>query len=105
MEKSKVETLVGFAMRAGKVKVGVGSIEKVKSLPLMIMCGTAAKNTIEKVKSLKRRYESTVIISKDITLEEIVHKKNAKVIGITDSMFSKGILENLDSHYTLMVEA
>ena len=98
---SKPITFIGFAIKARKVRFGVGAVGTLKpKVPLLIVCDSASDNTKKEVVKLATKLRSTLLIATDVKLEDIVHKENCKLIAISDEGLSKAILENLDCHFT-----
>lgn len=99
MTKSKIETYIGFAIRANKYRLGVNSINTLKKVKLLLLCETSAKNTrIEAVK-LSKKFHCQIILSKGKTIEEITGKELCKLMAITDASLAKAILDNLDNNF------
>lgn len=103
MPTDKVISMVGFAMRAGKVVFGSDGIERYhKKKHLIIICKSASQNTRDKV----TRTNSSVptLISHAVAVEELTHKPNCKVIAITDKQMAQAILTNKNGTYQLVAE-
>ena len=101
MEKNKVSTFIGFAVRARKVKCGVNAIKTIKgSVPVIVICKSASENTVSDVVSVAKKLSAQIIISNDYLLEDIVHKENCKVVAILDKALATAILEHLDAGFT-----
>ena len=102
VQKDKIETLTGFAVKAGKLVYGSDNIVKGRKKQLVMMCGTAAENTQKAVKSFCKESETDLIITQK-PLEEIVYRKNCKVIAFTDKQMAEAIKENINENYTLII--
>ncbi len=102
MEKDKVETLIGFAVKASKLVYGSDNIVGGRKKPLVIMCGSAAENTRKSVIDFCNRTKTDLIITKK-TLEEIVYRKNCKVIAFKDAQMAGAVKKNINENYTLIV--
>ena len=101
MEKNKVVTFIGFAVRARKVKCGVNAIKTIKgNVPVIVICKTASENTFNDVVSIAKKLNATLIISENYLVEDIVHKENCKVVAITDKALATAVLEHLDTGFT-----
>ena len=101
MEKNKVVTFIGFAVRARKVKCGVNAIKTLKgSVPVIVICKSASENTFNDVISVAKKLSAQVIISQEYLVEDIVHKENCKVVAITDKALATAVLEHLDAGFT-----
>ena len=99
-KKSKVETFIGFSIKAGKVRCGVNAIATLKKVNLLILCATASDNTKEDAKKLMKRFHCHLIISNKKTVEELTGKEKCKLMAITDKGLSKAIEDNLDNDFT-----
>ena len=103
MQKDKVESILGFAIKAGKVIFGADSIERYhKKKHLIIMCKTLATNTREKL--LRTNPGVPAIVSHGIEVEELTHKLNCKVIAVTDKQMAQAILTNKNGTYQVVTE-
>ena len=101
-QKDKVETLTGFAVKASKLVYGSDNIIKGRKKPLVMMCSTASDNTKAAVKSFCDTTQTDLIITKK-PLEEIVYRKNCKVIAFTDKQMAEAIKKNINENYTLII--
>lgn len=100
MEKSKILTYIGFALRARKVRQGVNAVQSLqKSVKVLILCKTASRNTFDEAVKIAKRLNSTLIISVDVKIEDVVKKEHCKLIAIEEDELAKAILNNLDSHF------
>ena len=101
MINSKPITFIGFAIKARKVRFGVGAVSTLKpKVPLLILCDTASDNTKNDAVKLSKKLHSTLLIATGVKVEEIVYKEKCKLIAITDEGLAKAIIENLDCHFT-----
>lgn len=103
MQTDKVVSLVGFAMRAGKVVFGADGIERYHGKKhLIIMSKDVSQNTKERV--IRRNSQVPALLSREIGVEEITHKAKCKVIAITDKQMAQAILTNKNGTYQLVTE-
>ena len=65
MEKDKIESLLGFAVKAGKIVYGADGLEATRTRVFVIfLCDTASDNTKKKIRVLASGKRSPVIIPK-----------------------------------------
>ena len=103
MVTDKVETLIGFAIRAGKVVFGTDNIENYrKRKHLILICGTLSENSKSKVVRLAGNIP--VVISRQRLLSEITHRDGCKALALTDKQMSQAILSNMNGNYQLVTE-
>ncbi len=101
MQNSKPLTFIGFAIKARKVRCGVGAISTLKGkVPLLIICSTASDNTFDDAIKLSKKLSSKLLVATDVKVEDIVYKENCKLIAISDMGLAKAIIENIDSHFS-----
>ena len=101
MANSKIETYIGFCIRAGKISVGSGAISTLKGgVKLLILDGTAAKNSMRLALKFKNRFNCPLIICKT-GFGRVVNREGAKLAAIRDEELSKAILQNLDQNFEL----
>lgn len=92
--KTKAETFIGFAIRARAFRIGVNACATLKRASLIIVCGTAAENTVKDALKLSRRFKCRIIKSVTKPLSEYAHRENAKVMAVTDVKLAEAILKN-----------
>ena len=97
----KVDTFVGFSIKARKIVLGAGTIDLLKrDVYLVIVCSSASENTKKVALKYKNRFSCPLIICK-IGLENVVHKAGCKIAAIRDINLAKAICDNLDGDYEL----
>ena len=92
-KKTKFETLIGFAIKSGKTKIGAGAVETLRRAELIIVCKSASENSISKAKKLARKLGARLYVTTVKPLEEITYKINSKIMAITDVQFAKSIID------------
>lgn len=102
MPANKIDTYIGFALKSRKVVFGLDllKVQAVK-IKVIIADNTLSEKSLREVKFLSGKYKIPLLIS-EAELNETLHKKNCKTIGITDINLSKAVLANIDgSFYSL----
>ncbi len=100
MQKSKVETFIGFAMRTGNYRIGANAVATLKRVNVMFVCKSASENTKKDALKLSNKFHCPLVETVSKTLEEITHRENGKVMAIADKKLSLAILENLEKEIT-----
>ena len=101
MANSKIETYIGFCIKSGKISLGSGAIDTLKGgVKLLILDGTAAKNSQRLALKFQNRFNCPLLICKS-GFERIVNREGAKLAAIRDEELSKAILQNLDQNFEL----
>lgn len=101
MANSKIESYIGFCIKSGKISIGSGAISPLKGgVKLLILDGTAAKNSQRLALKFQNRFNCPLIICK-VGFERIVNRDGAKLAAIKDEELSKAILQNLDDNFEL----
>ena len=101
MNNSKPLTFIGFAIKARKVRCGVGAISTLKGkVPLLIICSTASDNTFDEAVKLSKKLCSKLLVATNVKVEDVVCKDNCKLIAISDVALAKAIIDNIDCHFT-----
>ena len=104
MLAGKVESYIGFCLRARKIALGSGSVDVLKKgVYLIIVCSTASENTFSLALKYKNRYSCPLIICK-VGLENAVHKPGCKIAAVRDYELAKAICANADGDYELYTE-
>lgn len=97
----KVETYLGFCLRARKIAVGGGSIETLKKgVYLLIVCSSASENTLKVALKYKNRFSCPLLICK-VGLENVLHREGCKLAAVRDAGLAKAILANAGEDYEL----
>lgn len=105
MQKSKIESYIGFAIKAGKAVMGYNAIVTAKAKKyLLICCRTASYNAIDKIKKLAHKQQCMLAMLYKGSLEEITGKKNCKVIAICDKNFAAALQAVFDTQLNVFEE-
>ena len=91
MQKSKVETFIGFSIKSGKIIFGLDNIEKYhKKIHLIVLSNSISDNSKTKVLNIASKREIDVLELED-SLENITKRKNCKVLAITSFELANAI--------------
>ncbi len=94
--KTKAETYIGFAIRAGKFRIGANAVLTLKKMDLLIVCKSASDNTKKEAEKIASKYSCPLLITKDKNLSEMTHRENSKVMAICDKQLARAIIDNAD---------
>lgn len=98
--QDKIYTYIGFAIKAGKVRIGVNSVLTQKgSIPLLLLCASASENTKKDAFKIAKKYNSVIVMSVADKLEDIFRKDNCKLAAILDVSLAHAILDNLNEKF------
>lgn len=98
MEKSKIETYLGFCIRARKIIFGAETIEKQKKgVFLLVIDGGIGKNSLKPVLRAKEKLGCPLYSTDEGVLAEWVHRPAVKAVAITDNHLASAILSVADS--------
>ena len=104
MAQSKVKTYIGFCIKARKIALGAGAIEALKGgVYLLILDGSAAKNSQRLALKYKNRFSCPLLVCKD-GFEEVVNKPDCKLAAVRDKNLADAILKSGDSSFELYTE-
>ena len=92
--KSKAETFIGFAVRAGKFRSGANTLSTLKKAYLILVCKTASENTVKLAQKYAEKYRAKALLSTERALSDISHKEGIKIAAITDFSLAKAVTEN-----------
>ena len=98
MEKSKLNTFIGFSIKARKAKLGVNAVKTLKRAEILILCSSASENTYKEAISLSKKLNAKLYVLNEIKLEDIVFKENCKLMAVVDKNLSKAITECESRH-------
>ena len=98
MEKNKIETYLGFCIRAGKIVFGVDRLEKQKKgVHLILVDGGVGKNSLKPALLAKDRLQCPMIMTENGVLGDTLHRPAVKVAAITDEHLATAILSVVGS--------
>lgn len=92
--RSKAETFIGFAIRAGKFRSGANTLSTLKKAYLILVCETASENTVKLAGKYAEKYRAKALLSVGRTLSDVSHKEGIKIAAITDFSLAKAVAEN-----------
>lgn len=101
---NKIQSLIGFAIKSNSVIWGVDNLLLTKKpVRLVIMCYSNSEKNKIKLQTLAESKKITLIEFKTITLNELTHKRNVKVISLVNKELTKAILsENYNECYEII---
>lgn len=103
MQRSKDLTFIGFSIKSRKIVLGCNALlSERKRKYLIILCHSAAKNTVKAITAYAYNHDITIIKTHNILLEEIVNKSNCKAAAITDQKLAAAIKDNLSGNFEIM---
>ena len=91
MNAAKIESYLGFALRAGKVTLGLNSIEALKKgVYCMLLDAGAQKNSQKQARKLRERLRCPLVIVED--LGTLVKREGCKVVAVRDQSLAGAIV-------------
>ncbi len=98
MGNSKIETYLGFCVRARKIIFGVEMIERQKKGVYLLLCdGTIGKNSLKPTLQAKEKFNCPLLQTDAGVLGEALHRPAVKAVAITDQHLASAILSVVDS--------
>ena len=98
MERSKIETYLGFCIRSRKIIFGAETIEKQKKgVYLLIIDGGIGKNSLKPMVKAQETLGCPLYITETGALAEWVHRPAVKAVAITDKNLATAMLNSADS--------
>ena len=97
MEKSKIETYLGFCVRARKIIFGTEMIERQKKgVFLLIVDSGTGKNSVKEMVNAKEKFSCPLLTTdKEGALAATLHRPSVKAVAITDQNLAAAILNAL----------
>ena len=101
MAKDKVNTFIGFCVKARKITLGSGAIDTLRGgVYLIIVCSSAAKNTFKLALKNKNRFYCPLMIC-NCGLENAVNKQGCKIAAVKDLNLANAIIANACEEYEI----
>ena len=98
MAKSKIETYLGFCIRAGKIVFGAENIEKKqKGVKLLVADAELGKSSLKILLQAKEKFDCPLLTVCEGTLGGILHRPGVRAAAITDNQLASAILSVVDS--------
>ena len=98
MEKSKIETYLGFCVRARKIAFGVEEAEKQrKGVFLLIHDKTLGESSAKIMRKAQQTLACPMLISDEDVLGERLHRFGVKAVAIKDKNLAAAILAAIES--------
>ena len=93
MEKSKIETYLGFCVRARKIVFGVDDIvNQKKSVFLVIADESLGESSKKDIKKSVERLHCPLLIANQDVLGLLLHRVGVKAVAIKDNNLAEAIL-------------
>lgn len=99
--RSKAQTFLGFAIRAGKYRIGFNSVASLKRVYLFVVCATASENAIKDAQKLSKKYSCPLLQTVE-KLENIIYKRNVKIIAVTDKNLADAVIKNTEKDFIML---
>ena len=97
MERSKVESYLGFCLRAGKVVFGVDGIEQQKrGVYLLIVDKAIGESSFKKLQKAREKLICPLIIAEKDKLSDMLYKPAVKAVAIKDKNLAEAIINAVD---------
>ncbi len=104
MATGKIESYIGFCIRARKIFYGSGAISTLRGGAELIICdNSAAKNTKRMVKKFQNRFNCTVMYCIS-GFERAVNKEGCKIVALRDKSLAEAIISSADENYKIADE-
>ena len=94
---SKLEALLGFAVKSGKIVFGFDNLCETRKNVKMVIYSPTTNDKVKQKLVLLCEHKGWTLIESMENLETLIHRDNCKVVGLLDREMSKAIqkLENI----------
>ena len=100
MEKNKIETYLGFCIRARKIVFGIDEIEKQRKGVYLILCdGALGQNSLKVAQNTKELLNCPLLITKNGQLGELLHRPTVKSVAIKDNHLASAIIKEAETEF------
>ena len=93
MNRQKITTLIGFAIKSRNIVFGEDQIKSLTKQALVIIDSSSSEKYIERVKRFARTNEVIIVDE----LSSLTNRDNVHSIAILDMNLANGIKESLDN--------
>ena len=91
MQRSKIESYLGFARRAGKLTLGVHAASTLRHADLLVADESVAPNNRKEIEKLHEKLACRLIYVQN--LETIVNKAQCKLAAVRDKNLAESIIK------------
>ena len=96
--KSKLETYLGFCVRARKLAYGTDDIAAQKRGVKLIVCDEAlSENALKKMGKEAERFACPLLIAEEETLGAYLYKPAVKAVGVKDEHLAAAIVNAVEN--------
>ena len=96
MAKSKVETYLGFCIRARKILFGIDNIESAKRGVYLLLCDEAlGGSSLKTLIKSKEKFACPLVMASTGYLGELLHRPAVKTVAVKDENLAAAILSVL----------
>ena len=89
-----IASYLGFAVKSGKIVYGLDNIEKSRKRKyLLVLCVTASENLSDSAEKYAAK-NGIPLLRTEIPLEDIIYKRNYKLIALLDPNMAKAVKDN-----------
>lgn len=99
-KKSKVETFIGFSVKARVLVTGSDAVDRLKKAYLILICASASENTAKLASVCAKRLNCPLMTCK-IPLQDLCNKSNCKIAAVTDKNLATAIIDNRDENFSV----
>ena len=94
MIKSKIETYLGFCLRARKLLLGVDNVESAKkSVFLLLADEKLGDNSLKQMLKAKEKFACPLFMAQDGFLAECLHRPGVKALAVRDKGLADAIIK------------
>lgn len=97
-DSNKIKSYIGFSIKSGQIIFGSDNLLTTqKHIKLIVLCSTLAKASEEKVVEFAAKKEIPILKLDNLILEDIVYKKNCKVVGLTNKNLARATMMSVQN--------
>ncbi len=100
VNRSKVETFIGFSIKARALRTGTNTVGTLKRAFLIIVCDSAAESTKDLAFAYAKKFNCPLMVSKKL-LEDITGKEKCKIAAVTNKDLATAIISNQDDYFSI----
>jgi len=99
----KITSLLGFAVKSGKIVLGYDRIIEGKAKKFLIICANEINVTAQKRLFSYSKNNDVPLLKTSLDLAKITGYNKCKAIALTDKQMSQAMLNNINDNYQLIV--
>ena len=107
-ENNKIESYLGFCIKAGKAALGLDRAEALRRPPILLLADRSLSDgSTARAVRLAEKFGCPLVVCEGISLAELIHRPACKFLAVSEKHLAAAILSSAqnDPNFRLLREA